>query len=408
MISRLINKIKILLSNIYFFIRSLFWKRDPKIVVLGSWFGEKFSDNSRFLFQYLCENKEKLSLDHVVWITKNKCLNQELNTLGYESYLFGSEESKFYHKKAKYHIICNSSNSSNADIETIYSHGAIRINLWHGIGVVKRFGKASLAEKRLHAQHPFIYSFVSKLIKTSFYRNFLFYRGGWGDFYLLSTSSISEKQFQESFGYVPCNRFIQATYPRTHLSQTLLTYEKKVLDMIKEHKKIILYLPTFRAGSTSEECLNFSSKLEDCLKQENILWIQKAHSASSKSISNKFEENIISLPSDFEINLLLPHITLLVTDYSSVATDARFFYKPVIFYMPDYEDYKNGANGLTDEADELLSGPQFFTFEDFKRKLPYYAANPSLAIPSNFEEIRNKYWGKSNSIADVWNKISKI
>ncbi len=408
MFFRFFAKIKIVFSNFVWFLRSLFWRRETSIVLFGSWFGEKFADNSRFLFQYLSAHKENYGLTHVVWVTKNLNLRDELRELGYESYEFGSEESKYYHKKAKYHIICNSSCGHNADIEILYSFGAVRVNLWHGIGVVKRFGKASQAVLRNQNQHKLVYSVISWLQQTRFWRLFFVYPGGWGDFYLLSPNEISNKQFRESFGYIPQSRLIQSTYPRVHPNYALLKKEKSVLEKIKQYNKIVLYMPTFRLGKQSILFSDLGRSLKDILKKENILWIQKAHSADNFIERGELEENILALSPNFETNVIFPYISLLVTDYSSVATDARYFNKPVLFYMPDYEDYKKGENGLTDEAEELLSGPRFYDVDSLRRQIVHLVFNPNMAKPQNYTEIRNKYWGKDVEISDVWEKISKV
>ena len=48
-----IKKITVIFENFWMFTRSLMWKRDDSIVLIGAWFGNKFADNSRYLFQML-------------------------------------------------------------------------------------------------------------------------------------------------------------------------------------------------------------------------------------------------------------------------------------------------------------------------------------------------------------------
>ena len=83
---KLKTKIIYILSNILLAIQSLSWHKDSTVVLMGSWFGEKFADNSRFLFQYLSNNKERLGLTHIVWVSKSKLIVNDLNTMGYEAY----------------------------------------------------------------------------------------------------------------------------------------------------------------------------------------------------------------------------------------------------------------------------------------------------------------------------------
>ena len=82
--------------------------RDNSIVLIGAWFGNRFADNSRYLFQYLSENKVALGLTHVIWVTRSSSVCKTIRQMGYECYMMDSEESIAYHKKAGIHIICNS------------------------------------------------------------------------------------------------------------------------------------------------------------------------------------------------------------------------------------------------------------------------------------------------------------
>ncbi len=404
MAKHVLVKIMLVFENIFFAFQSLFYKRDERVVLFGSWFGKKFCDNTRFLFQYLVANKAALGLTHVVWVTHDASLQKELSQLGYEAFLMNSSQSIFFHKRAKIHIVCN----SVYDIQPKYSFGAIRVNLWHGIGAVKRFGKGSLLETRKREKHRIAYAAIDKFEKTMVYRKFMNRPGGWGDFYLLSPNEVSNKQFYESFGGVPSNRFVQSTYPRVHLNSVLLKKEETVLKRVKQFQRVILYMPTFRQGKQDFCFSELGESLKSLLQKEDILWVQKAHSASNLDGAPNDENNVLSLSTDFETNLLLPYITLLITDYSSVATDARYFNKPVVFYLPDYEAYKSGDNGLTVEAEELLSGPKYYDIKSLKEQIVDLVNSPEKAKPDNYELIRKKYWGPDLDVSDVWNKIYKL
>ena len=115
--------------------------------------------------------------------------------------------------------------------------------------------------------------------------------------------------------------------------------------------------------------------------------------------------NILNLAPSFDINTLMPHIDLLVTDYSSAASDARFFHKPVLFYVPDLEEYTNGDNGVTPEAEELMRGPQLFDTEALRSSLRQALWDPESAKPADYEDIRLKYWGEDKDYLQIWKEI---
>ena len=402
MIKNIITKVKIVFLNVVYFVQSLFWKKDEKVILFGSWFGNRFADNARYLYQYLSENKEKYGLKHVVWVTHSAAIQKELSEMGYECFVMDSKESLYYHKKAKTHIICN---DRQKDILCQYSYRAKRINLWHGVGVVKKFGKASSNVERTRSRHKFVYCILRSFSNSKLYRLFFVYPGGWAYSYLLSPTEITDKQFSKSFGGLPQKLMVHALYPRLLLNYPLLLQEKEVLNKMKNFKKIILYLPTFRIDEGSFDFRKVSKSVSNVLSENGILWIQKNHTASEISDDISINNNVLTLPSTFDINVLLPHITLLVTDYSSVATDARYFHKPVLFYMPDYEEYKNGSNGFKEEAHELLSGPQFFNIDSLKEGLLRYVESPNSAVPENYDYLREKYWGANMDMHEIWSSI---
>ncbi len=398
-----------LLDNLWMAVCSLFWKRRRDTVLFGAWFGDKFADNSRFLFQYLAENKKKLRLRHVVWVTRNEQVRDMLRDMGYEAYMMDSEESVHYHKTAFMHVICNSASDRNGtipDIDIRYSFGAKRVNLWHGVGVVKGVGCASKEYQRRKAQHKLIYAVKEGLERIKLYRKFVTGTGGWGDFYFLSPTETDTMQF-EQFSYVPRNKFIASQYPRTCPCVRLTPREQEVLDYLKKYDKIVMYLPTFRTGDNKFDFSNLAQQLEDVLRQENAIWVQKAHSASATTLELEQQGNILNLEPSFDINTLMPYIDLLVTDYSSAASDARFFRKPVLFYVPDLEEYTNGDNGITPEAEELMRGPQLFDPESLRRSLRKALWDPESAKPEDYEAIRWKYWGEDKSYLRIWKEICK-
>ena len=57
------------------------FRRDMQTVLFGAWFGEKFSDNPRFLFQYLSENRSALGLNRVVWVTRDEAVCETIREM---------------------------------------------------------------------------------------------------------------------------------------------------------------------------------------------------------------------------------------------------------------------------------------------------------------------------------------
>ena len=404
------KKIEIIARNVLEEIKQLRLKRDSSIVLFGSWFGNRFADNSRYLFQYLSENKEKYNLTHVVWVTRDKELCCELIQMGYEAYMMESEESIRYHKKAKFHIISNSNQKvggKETDILTQYSNGAIRINLWHGIGGIKGVGYASKTYLDEKEKHPVLYNFLEKIIQFRMYRLFVQVLGGWGDCYYLSTTPFVTEGFKKYFK-MPDEFYIESGYPRNQYEVKVRKCEKKVIEQIGKCKKTILYMPTFRDNNEHYISPLSNEKFINYLKQDEWTWIEKKHGADiSDLLREREEKNIIQLDGNFDASIIIPRVDIVITDYSSVSWDALYHKKPVIFFMPDFDYYMKQDRGFVLKPEEFLIGPAVYSTEELLNILKKHRNSISEMIPDNEEEIFEKIWGREKECSEIWEDICK-
>jgi len=335
-----VNRLKTIFSNVWVGIESGALRRDKNVVLFGAWMGTKFADNSRFLFQYLSKNKNFLGLRKVIWVTRNEEVNALLNNLGYESFLCGTKESRYWHLKAGVHILCNATNRQghDADIDIQYSWGARKIQLWHGVGM-KSVG--AIANEHISAGG----SFWSRL-KSNRNLNMLMSEGGWGEAYFLTTSPLKLKICQAIAACSEESMFI-SNYPRNCECIELLPKENEVINQVKRYKGAVFYLPTFRKDYSAYVHPLTDAGVKQFLIDNDFLWIEKPHSASTFQFRDTDIKNVLFLDSDFDVNVLYPYVSAVVSDYSSAVFDAVYRHIPVIMYTPDIEIFKNGNIGLT-------------------------------------------------------------
>lgn len=337
------NRLLIPLINLCSLIRGLFYRRNTKNVLFGSWGGTKFADNSRYLYQFLFQNKDKLKLNKVIWVTRDETINKTLNNLGYESYLIGTKESKIWHLKCGIHIICNMSfgfGDFDCDLDSRYSCGAKKIQLWHGVGI-KSIGRASNQYRQ-----PKNRLLHNRIVDT------IFSLGCWKREFFLCTSDLNLQINYQTNSCIKKRMFV-TSYPRNCECIELLENEKKIISSIKSFKGAILYLPTFRKDLNS-----FFHPLKDCeflkfIKEENLAFIEKPHSASKYTLDIT-DPNIIYLRSSFDINVLYDHVTCVITDYSSSAFDSIHKKVPMISFVPDLNKFKYSDVGLLMDIENLF------------------------------------------------------
>ena len=326
------------LWNTYSGLKRISVRSDKRIWLFGAWMGNRFADNSRFLFQYLSVNKDKYGLKEIIWISRNPSVVDLVRSMGYTAYLCDSQEGIYYHYKAGVHLICN---SYETDIDTKRSCGATKIQLWHGNGI-KACGK--LKRKKPPTLKDNIWDNVLKPLLIP---------GRWFYAHWVACSEESKRALVNDSGALP-RKIIIANSPRLCPCVQYTQDEIKIINTLKKHREngwhIIMFLPTFRQSNEDYIApLNIPGFL-DFLKSHNILWIQKNHSVDQKdSIITIENDNIISLDKDFDVNTLYDFIDIFISDYSSATTDAIYKNVVTIDYCPDYDKFSKTDRGFVSD-----------------------------------------------------------
>lgn len=338
------------------------------IWILGGWFGERFADNSKYLFLYVANEVPGIK---PVWITRNKEIMQNLRKAGYKCFLANSISGFYYSLRAKYHII---DQSVKKDINSFASPGSVCVHLWHGIPV-KKIGFFAFPKKETKNIKSFLFEKIKKTFPTVF---------SWSYPYRIATSDFSGRLLKKAFG-IEEKKMIISGYPRT---DTFFTdkyesflndkYLEEIIGEIKQRKKqkemIFAYFPTFRDLNTdlflgtqkNEEIVEFDA----FLGEYNVKMITKFHYASViRDIEFDKLKNIVILDSKIDLYPLLKHIDCLITDYSSVYFDFLLLNRPIIFYPYDLEYYENDDRGFILDYTKYTPGRKVYNLEELKKAI---------------------------------------
>lgn len=364
MISEILKCIVFVFCNVLTALTNLFVHRDRNIILMGAWYGHRFAGNSRFLFQYLDREKERYGLKRVIWVTRDQGICNELNSLGYECYMMKSRKSFYYHFKAGIHMVSTNTASSNAtnkkaegDIMGQLSLGAVRVYLNHGITSIK--GNRIRDFDKLHGKERFIIGIYRRLHRSKFLRKYVLCPGGWNRSIYLSSGAESFRR--DRLGHLETEQilFWETGFPEHCECVKYLKHERKVLDVVKKHKKTILYLPTYRTNDQTGyfHPLNDTNFCE-FLRKNNYYWIDKLHPGAKDNMNaDSYDEEIaLKLGSEFDTNVLWREVDIVITDYSSICHTAVYFDRPLIFYWPDHESYLEKDKGLMEEFKNDIAG----------------------------------------------------
>lgn len=242
------------------------------------------------------------------------------------------------------------------------------IQMWHASGAIKKFGLQSLGSKEGRDEK------IS--MAMCMHRNYD---------YVLAPSKATAAYYMEAFG-CSADKIKICSLPRvdevlTDTGSTSAFYRE---NPALSHKKIVLYLPTFR-DREREAVQTLKSEFENALMSDYHL-IVSTHPLFSKVERDKS----FSYNGSYSVYDLMKIADIIITDYSACAFDASLLMKPLYFYVPDYDEYSSerGLNidlkaempsACFENADELLSSI----------RLQQYDLNALYSFKSKYMENTN-------------------
>ena len=237
----------------------------------------------------------------------------------------------------------------DGDILGELSSGAVKIQLWHGVGI-KAVGNLRVQKQALTLQNKI----RNLILGKCFLGNKLFSPGCWDGRYQLATGEENARVAHYDLGADTANIFI-GNYPRLTDNPITLPSEKEALDRLQtviSGKRVLLYCPTFREKKQDDSQYYDPLDVEEFrafLEKNNFLWLEKRHFSSSFTMTIHKSESIYYIDSDFDINLLYNHIDVLITDYSSASSDCIYKGIKVISFIPDKNEYEHEERGFVCE-----------------------------------------------------------
>lgn len=157
---------------------------------------------------------------------------------------------------------------------------------------------------------------------------------------------------------------------------------------LDEKKKIILYAPTWKGekysspDTSTELYFQLMEELEKHIDTQKYQILVKPHQIVYKHIVEKGEKLTDKfIPATVDTNEVLSIVDILVSDYSSIYFDYLASRKPILFYIPDLQNYQK-QRGLYFGIDKL-PGPIAENLQELGGLLE--------DIPTLTEHFKDKY-----------------
>lgn len=316
--------------------------------LFGAWGGKLYADNAKYLFEYIQENHKNI---RAVWITKDHAVMQSVRDKGFEAYTVHSLKGMWMCMHGKVVFLTEGIH----DISASLTAGAVRIQLWHGMGIkdVRSFLSQNESRIRQHYQ------------KHIFSHN---------KSYWMTACQDAVNKYSEAYHVDPDRMYITGQ-PKDDMFVTECHHEMiQKIRQTHEGCKIVVYLPTHRnfgkqaahAGVLSYESL---LQVNEMLAERNIVMIFKPHMHEFKNYQD-LDTNMsnIVFATDKEIYgdvyEFLPAADALLTDYSGIMLGYLTCKKPLIYFPYDFAEYANRDPGLYFPYEEVTAGPVCMTWAE--------------------------------------------
>lgn len=183
---------------------------------------------------------------------------------------------------------------------------------------------------------------------------------------------------------------------------------------LKKYGKIISYAPTFRSKATFTDppfSASFWEELNTYLKEQDAVFVIKKHPWDDLLDIPEQYERIMDLSDDIaDVQELLLVTDLLITDYSSIATDFVLLNRPILIYGYDYVRYKKHSRSIYYDLEELLPKPFIQTEEELLAKVKddeFLRKQPNSHSYRKFQRTFHKYID-GNSSKRVMEAVKKL
>lgn len=326
-------------------------KVKDKVILYEAFYGRGMLCNPYAIFLQLLDDEKFQGFRHV-WVLDNLENHKDLidSYKKYRNVTFVQFESKDYLKylcSAKYLI-----NNSTFLSYFTKKEDQVYLNTWHGIPL-KAMGY-DLPNGRTESANV-----VRNFLQTD---------------YLLSANESMTDMYTKAYklNNLYEGTIIEEGYPRLDIlfrfdRNTLLSKFNMNNVLVAENKKVILYAPTWRGESfqnvdTDVECYyNFKKELEKYIDISKYQILVKVHQRVFELAKDKLQGGFF-VPSTVDANEALALADILISDFSSIFFDFLATGRPVLFYLPDLNDYRENR-GMYFDVDKL-PGPYSASIKD--------------------------------------------
>jgi CDP-glycerol glycerophosphotransferase (TagB/SpsB family) len=338
--------------------------RDPDLWVFGHSGGKRFADNAKGLFLEALAHQDMTA----VWMTESQEIFHFLDSEGLPVCRRRTVKGLWLGLRAGVYVF----DLNQDDINYWTSHGALSVNLWHGIPLKKLERDVTIRVSHIYdAFRGKLWAILATKLISPWVLN--------GYDLIAVTSQHQRSMYARAFGVdlekvkvlgQPRNDVLLK--PRSHSLRHKDAFQIMLEEAKGEGRRVLLYMPTYRQYSASWEKepqslpwgLESHLRLSDDLLRMDAKLFIKPHPWDTAQWSTLGPTGTIQVISgSVDVYDSLKYVDLLITDYSSIYFDFLLLDRPIIFYCYDLEEYLSRERGMYYEYSQVTPGAKARTLD---------------------------------------------
>lgn len=334
-----------------------------------------FGCNPYALWKYIVENTEH----QTAWLVKSPTNCEMLRERGIRCDRYNTREGNALVTQADYVI-----GNVYAFPAVPKREGQIFVNLWHGSGVKAHdYYDPQLAPQQV--------AHLQKFCEETD---------------LMCVHSLDDRFRLSAMLHYDMRRSVVTGQPRLDCVKSSQGKEKlrRIFgEELKGFEKLIFFTPSFRANASAHAGKFYANNvlrlddyddaaLESFLREHNAALIYKRHPVEETTLQGvEFEMNPrcfqlterMLFDADVRYDEILNAFDVMISDYSSIAFDFLLLDRPLVYLVPDYNEYKAGKGFVFHNIDYYMPGAKAFNFPGL-----LVALEEAFACPENYRQAR--------------------
>lgn len=390
-------------KSLFFLFLSLFVKRKNNRIVLGSWLGQRFADNSKYLSKYITSLKENYT---VFWVG-DEAIRGEVESNGLVFLPINKFKTNIILLSCKYFFCTQGIRRDISKINVYFK--SKRCYLHHGMPL-KRIKADDIQLLNQKKENIFL------RLWRGLHRIMECICGEYLQFHFFPTSSEKHEYAystsMKEWGYTNSKSIKSGTPRNDYLIENKYNseYQKNLkktyfdsLGICNYEKRVILYLPTFRR--VSNNIFSFSTlssnklkHLNNFLKKNNTIIIEKSHFAEKHRFVTDSLGSVFFVDRNVDVQEMMLFADAVISDYSGAILDFLLLDRPIVHFIYDYDYYKNVDSGLYYNIEDFCAGSLAYTYDELLLHLEELL-NKKDCYSDRRRLIRSIYMNYENGIA---------